>query len=191
MPKCRFPLVLDTKVLGEATSSHSRALRIGCDKCALAFSYTSVLPQRSSSIAPAPQRCDDKCDICLHLLGAPTCVRVPKNRQCPFQARFVALSVHDNVPHVGRRLNRWNKLERNVGQADERNDGSRDVVVELVSRDDAADEEIDCSILVSCLLLSRHRAPWYPRGSFFPRFLLLRFLVAWVGDRLTYRCHGR
>jgi len=54
-----------------------------------------------------------------------------------------------NIPHVGGRLNRRNELERNVGQADECDDGSGDVVPEFVSREDAANEEVDCVMLVS------------------------------------------
>ena len=51
-----------------------------------------------------------------------------------------------NIPHVGRRLNRGNELERNVGQTDERDDGSGNPVPEFVSREDAANEEVDCII---------------------------------------------
>ena len=54
-----------------------------------------------------------------------------------------------NIPHVGRWLNRGHKLERNVDQTDERDDGGRDVVPELVSGKNAANEEVDCSVLVS------------------------------------------
>lgn len=54
-----------------------------------------------------------------------------------------------NIPHVGRRFNRGQKLESNVDQTDERDDGGRDVVPELVSGKNAANEEVDCSMLVS------------------------------------------
>jgi len=73
-----------------------------------------------------------------------------------------------NIPHVGRRLNRRNKLERNVGQANECDDGSGNVVPKLVSREDAANEEVDCGILVSWgFVLPSSSSPLYSCSSSF------------------------
>lgn len=130
---------------------------------------------------PAPLRCDDECrNCCLHLLGAPTCVRVPGICQCPFQARPPTYWDQRNIPHVGRRLNRGNKLERNVGQTDECDDSGRNVVEELLSGKNTANKEVDCSMLVSCVLPPKPiEFRLYHRGSSFHCVILLFvFLIA-------------
>ena len=52
----------------------------------------------------------------------------------------------DNIPHIGRRLNRGHKLERNVDQTDERDNSGGDVVPEPFPANDATDEEVDCGM---------------------------------------------
>ena len=195
--KCRFPLVLDTKKcfpLQFARLSHQSYE-------ASASPHPSALSQCSPSIAPAPQRCDDECNIYLHLLGAPTCVRVPGSRQCLFQNHPSVCVGQDNIPHVGRRLNRGHELERNVDQTDERNDGSRDVVPEPVSANNAADEEVDCG---ACWLAGGICSPSKPIEAIvvFLRLLLIQcissppppLLLNRVGsgtEGFTYKLRGQ
>jgi hypothetical protein len=54
----------------------------------------------------------------------------------------------NNVPHVGGWLNGRNELERNIDEANERDDAGGDVVVPVCTTQNAADKEVDC--VVSC-----------------------------------------
>jgi hypothetical protein len=53
-----------------------------------------------------------------------------------------------NIPHVGGWLNGGNEFERNIAEADKRNDARGDVVVPVSAAQNAADEEVDC--VASC-----------------------------------------
>jgi hypothetical protein len=74
---CKMPIPTRSFMIQKVLPTNLRAL---CADRTEHFSspHTGELwSQRSPCIAPSPLRCDDECNICLDLLGAPACVRVP------------------------------------------------------------------------------------------------------------------
>lgn len=98
----------------------------------------------------------------LHLLGAPAGVR---------------------LAHVGRRLDGGDKLEGDVADADDADDGAGDDAEDVVVEQDAADKDVDCV-----------RAKRDEKGPVSYQLTVSSLgngaSQGWVGKG-TYRCHGR
>jgi hypothetical protein len=91
-----------------------------------------------------------RCDATIGVLVAYTC-SAPQPASASLRdvniCRQVVLPCilhRNNVPHVGGWLNGGNEFERNIDEADKRNDAGGDVVIPVCTTQNAADEEVDC-----------------------------------------------